>query len=185
MLNQPIQGIVATQGSSSGVLYTTADLSQLITGRGDVIANPSPGGPYFSCQAGRNCSSNPAIRGENYTMLTDYFVATVAPVGGTIVGMLQTATQRTNAKAMFDAFFATQAATQPDGGPPLIGNADGTQPWQVTLNDSNNPPAQVALGYEVISIQLQYLSVIEFLFINLEAGQTVTIQTQTQIGGAQ
>lgn len=183
MLNQPILGIVATQKSQSGTVYTTADLSVLIAGRGDVIANPSPGGPYFSCQSGRNASSNPAIRGENYTMLTDYFVASMGPAAGTIVGMLQTATQRLQAKAMFDAFFSTQAATQPDGGPPLIGNADGTQPWQVVLNDSNNPPAQVALGYEVISIKLQYLSVIEYLFVNLEAGQTVSIQTQTQVVG--
>jgi hypothetical protein len=62
----------------------------------------------------------------------------------------------------------------------LIGNASGSypngpQPWSITLNDSNNPPARVALGFEQADMAVQYLSVIDTLLINLQAGQSVQI----------
>lgn len=178
-LNKPISGIVGTQKSATGQAYTQADLTTLFAGRGDVIANPAPGGAYFAARSGRNCSSNAAIRGENYTMMTDFLAGSLATFVGQVVGQLQTQSQRQQAKATLDNFFQSLA----NANPPLIGNADGTQPWQVVLNASNNPANLVALGYERIDISVQYLAVIEELIVNLEGGQTVSITRNTLVQG--
>ena len=170
-LNKATQAIVGTQKSASGGTYSTADIAALVQGRVDVICNPVPGGAYFGPRIGRNSSSNAATRGENYTMLTNFIVASLKPVVGKVVGQLQNPTQRRQAKSMLDDFFAGLAS---EG---VIGTADGSQPWQVVLNATNNPPSQVAAGIETINIKVVYQSVIEFLIVNLEGGQTVTIES--------
>lgn len=171
-LNKRVQAIVGTQKSQTGSAYSPSDIAQLVAARGDVICNPVPGGSYFGVRIGRNASSNATIRGENYTMLSNYIIASMAAVVGSIVGMLQNPTQRRQAKGMLDNFFAT---LQNQG---IIGNAQGTQSWQVTLNATNNPPSQVAAGIEQINISVTYQSVIEFLLVNLTGGQTVTVTSQ-------
>jgi hypothetical protein len=170
-LNRAVQAVVGTQKSTSGASYSTADIAALVQGRVDVICNPVPGGSYFGPRIGRNSSSNGATRGENYTMLTNFIVASLKPVVGKVVGQLQNPTQRRQAKSMLDDFFSGLAS---EG---VIGTADGSQPWQVTLNSTNNPPSQVAAGIETIAIKVIYQSVIEFLIVNLEGGQTVTIES--------
>ncbi len=169
-LNRAVQGVVGTQKSESGANYSNADITALVQGRVDVICNPAPGGSYFAPRIGRNSSSNAATWGENYTMLTDYIIASLSPVIGKIVGQLQNPTQRRQAKSTLDNFFAGLAQNG------VIGTADGSQPWQVVLNATNNPAPQVAAGIEQINIKVVYQSVIEFLIVNLEGGQTVTIQ---------
>ena len=169
-LNRAVQGVVGTQKSESGANYSNADIAALVQGRVDVICNPAPGGSYFAPRIGRNSSSNAATWGENYTMLTDYIIASLSPVIGKIVGQLQNPTQRRQAKSELDNFFAGLAQNG------IIGTADGSQPWQVVLNATNNPAPQVAAGIEQINIKVIYQSVIEFLIVNLEGGQTVTIQ---------
>lgn len=171
-LNAQVQALVGTQRSSTGTAYSIADIAALIAGRVDVICNPAPGGPYFAPRTGRNSSSNATIWGENYPMLTNYIIASLAPVIGQVVGQLQNPTQRRQAKSTLDNFFATLA----QGG--IIGTADGSQPWQVILNASNNPPNQVSAGIEQVGIKVVYQSVIEFFIVNLEGGQTVTIESQ-------
>jgi len=94
----------------------------------------------------------------------------VASWAGSVVGQLQTATQRRQAKATMDNFFAGLWSLG------MIGNAQGTVPWQVAINDTTTPPQLAALGYEIAAVKVQYLSVIKFFVVNLEGGQTVTIQ---------
>jgi len=93
---------------------------------------------------------------------------------GIWIGTLQSAAQRLNAYAMLDQLMCSLWQQG------LIGNADGSwpngpQPWSITLNDSNNPPQRVALGFEQADMAVQYLSVIDTLLINLQAGQSVQI----------
>jgi hypothetical protein len=173
-LNKQMQGIVGTQKSYTGVPYTTADLQALAQAGIDVICNPIPAGNMFGCRNGRNTSSNAVIHGDNYTRMTNFLAFTIAGGMGIYVGTLQTKDQRRRAKTTLDSFLSN---LQQQG---LIGNASGTDAFQVVLDDTNNPFNRVALGYEQADVKVTYLSVVEFLIINLEGGQSVQIQRTTQ-----
>lgn len=175
-LNVEILGIVATQKTMSGGVYSDADLLALATARMDVICNPAPGGSYFAPRFGNSSSSDPTINGENYTMMTNFLAKSVGAWAGSNIGQLQTPTQRRQAKSTLDNFFVSLWTASPQ----QIGNAQGTIPWQVILDDTVNPAAQVTLGYEVAVVKVQYLSVIKFFIVNLQGGQTVTIAIQNQ-----
>jgi phage tail sheath protein FI len=149
--------------------YTVADLDVLARAGIDVICNPAPGGKYFACRNGYNTSSNRAVRGDNYTRMTNYIAKTLANGMGYYVGQLQTPDERRRAKTTLDAFLALLQFTG------LIGTADGSPCFKVVLDASNNPQSTVALGYQFPNVQVIYLSVIEFFVISLEGGQTVTI----------
>jgi hypothetical protein len=176
-LNKPLYGIVGTQKSASGLAYTSADLQTLALAGIDVIANPVPGGSYFGVRIGHNSSSSPVTQGDNYTRMTNYIAATLNRGMGIYVGKLQTPTVRKNAKATLDAFFSGLYQQN------MIGTASGTSlPWQTILDDSNNPPTRVALGYMQADVQVIYLSVIEKFIINVEGGQSVQIsRVSTQL----
>ena len=171
-LNKQMSAVVGTQKSSSNTVYSAADLQVLATSGIDVIANPCPGGAYFGANIGRNCSSNAVIHGDNYTRLTNFIAATLNAWMGQVVGLLQNPTTRRQAFSLLDQFFFSLWQQG------LIGNADGTQPYQVVLNDSNNPPARVALGYMQANVQVQYQSVIEYMLTEIEGGQSVQITRQ-------
>ncbi len=169
-LNKRMLGVVGTQKSMTGIPYTQADLQDLAMGSIDVIANPVPGGNYFGCRNGRNASSNPVIRGDNYTRMTNYIAATISRGIGIYIGQLQSADTRRRAKTTLDAFFAN---LQQQG---LIGTPSGRgDAFQTILDDSNNPFNRVALGYMQADVKVTYLSVIEFFLVNIEGGQSVEI----------
>lgn len=169
-LNKRLLGVVGTQKSITGIPYTQADLQDLAMGSIDVISNPVPGGNYFGCRNGRNASSNPVVRGDNYTRMTNYIASTIHRGIGIYIGQLQSADTRRRAKTTLDAFFAN---LQQQG---LIGTPSGRgDAWQVVLDDSNNPFNRVALGYMQADVKVTYLSVIEFFLVNIEGGQSVQI----------
>ena len=62
----------------------------------------------------------------------------------------------------------------------MIGTPDGSPAFQVVLDNSNNLPQRVALGYMQADVKVIYLSVIEYLLVSMEVGQTVQITRQTQ-----
>lgn len=169
-LNKPLYGIVGTQKTYANQVYSNADLGQLANNGLDVITNPSPGGNYFSVRIGHNTSSNAVIHGDNYTRLTNYIAFTFNAVMGKYVGMLQTVTERLNAKNTLQAFLANM---QQQG---MIGSVNGGPAFQVTLDATNNPSSRVALGYQQADVKVVYLSVIEYFVINVEGGQSVQIQ---------
>lgn len=173
-LNKQMWGIVGTQKSVSGLTYSNAELAFLAQAGLDVITNPCPGGDYFGARIGHNASSNPAVWGDNYTRMTNYIASTINKGMGIYVGQLQTPDERRRAKVTLDAYFAELAQFG------MIGTPDGlSQPWQVTLNNSNNPFNLVALGYQIADVQVTYLSVIEKFIINLQGGQTVQVVRQS------
>jgi uncharacterized protein len=175
-LNQQLYGIVGTQKSQTGIQYTNADLQALSSAGIDVICNPCPGGAYFGCRLGINTSSNLAVNGDNYTRLTYFIARTIAQGCGSYVGQLQTPQERLEAKTTLSAFFSNLQTLG------MIGTADGSDAFQVTLDDSNNPQTLVALGYQFAYCQVIYLAVIRYFIIDLEGGQTVTITDQLPTG---
>lgn len=177
-LNKSINGVVATQKSSTGVPYQPgSDLQTLVSGRMDVIATPCPGGSYFGCQTGHNTSSNASIFGDNYTRMTNFLAVTLANGIGPFIGTLSTPGQMRRAKASIDGFFSNVQYTAKLIGDP--GNQGAPPAWQTTLDASNNPQNQLAAGIEQASVQVTYQSVTEKFVISIQGGQTVTIARAT------
>ena len=175
-LNKPLLGIVGTQKSSQQQQYSDAELQVLGQAGIDVIANPVPGGNYFACRFGRNTSSNPVIRGDNYTRLTNFIAATINAGMGLYIGRIITKDLIGQAKATLDAFFADLARQG------IISNPAGTDPWFVKLDLDNNPQTRTALGYLQADVKVQYGPILEFLLVNLEGGQSVAItRTRTTL----
>ena len=171
-LNKQLYGIVGTQKSMQNQTYSSADLQALVEAGIDLVTNPVPGGSYFGARVGHNSSSNQVIQGDNYTRMTNYIAATLNAGMGIYVGLLQTPTVRAQAAATLDNFLYN---LEQQG---QIGTADGSQAYSVVLDDSNNPPSRVALGYMQADVQVIYLSVIEKFLVNIEGGQSVQIVSQ-------
>lgn len=174
-LNKPLYGIVGTQKSFNNLTYSNAELALLVAAGIDLIANPAPAGNIFAVRVGHNSSSNAVINGDNYTRMTNYIAATINKGMGIFIGQLQSQTSRRNAKATLDQFFTGLWDQR------LIGNADGSIPFSVVLDSTNNIPSRVALGYMQADVLVTYLSVIEKFLINVQGGQSVVIsRTSTQ-----
>ena len=177
-LNKPLYGVVASQksgtpGSPSVAGYSGAELSVLLGAGIDVIANPQPGGAYWGVRGGHNSSSNAATNGDNYTRLTNFIAATLAAGMGKFVGQVINAD-------LFRRIRATQLSfLQNLLGQRILGSTDGTQPFSVICDTSNNPAARTQLGYVQSDAQVQYQAINEKFVVNLEGGQTVQVTRQT------
>lgn len=172
-LNKPLYGIVGTQKSYQSLNYSAAELQALGQAGIDVITNPVPGGNYFGARFGHNSSSNAVTNGDNYTRMTNYIAYTLNAGMGQYIGQLQSKTVRRNAAATISSF--CDGMWQQN----MIGNAQGTMPYSVQIDDANNPQSRVALGYMQADVKVQYLSVIEKFLINVEGGQSVVISRQS------
>lgn len=165
-LNKPLYSIVGTQRTKLNRPYSDADLKALGQAGIDVITNPVPGGAYFGLRFGRNSSSNPVVRGDNYTRMTNYIAATLDKGMGRYVGLPNSARNRGRAKVTLDAFLGAMLA------------AEMIEDFEVKIDESNNPPNRRALGYMQADVRVRYLGIIEFLILNLEGGQSVQITRQ-------
>ena len=58
----------------------------------------------------------------------------------------------------------------------MIGDVNGGPAFGVRIDKSNNPDDRVALGYMTADVQVKYLSIVWFFLVNLEGGQTVSVQ---------
>jgi uncharacterized protein len=167
-LNKQVFGLVGTQKSATGQAYQTGDIQTLISARMDVIASPSQGGSYFGCQTGRNCSSQAAINGDNYTRMNNFLAVTFATALGPFIGGVGTAEEAGDAKASIDAFMTT---LQTEG---IIGSGPGAaDPWSSSVAQTNPQGIQLA----TLAVTLQAITIA--LVLNLQAGQTVTTTTST------
>lgn len=169
-LNKQLYGVVGTQRSAANRPYSTAELQQLAEAGIDVVTNPVPGGNYFGCRIGHNTSSNTATNGDNYTRLTNYIASTINAGMGRFIGRLQTPSERREAKVTLESFLANM---EQQG---QIGTANGDISYSVRLDDSNNPKSRVALGYQQADVKVIYLSIVEKFLVNVEGGQTVTVE---------
>jgi hypothetical protein len=178
-LNKQIYGVVSSQksgapGSPTYSTYATADLSALLGAGIDVISNPQPGGAYWGVRGGHNTSSNDVIDGDNYTRLTNYIAATLSSGMGQYVGQLVNTTLFQNIKATLLSFLSGMLSQG------LLGSTNGTLPFAVVCDRSNNPLSRTALGYVQSDVQVQYQAINEKFIVNVQGGQSVVVsQTAT------
>jgi phage tail sheath protein FI len=181
-LNKPLYGVVGTQragvpGSGGTTGYSTAELTVLLGSGLDVIANPQPGGSFWGVRGGHNSSSNAGTNGDNYTRLTNYIAATLAAGMGVYVGQVINA-------GLFRRIRSTQMSfLQALLGQGILGSTDGSLPFSVICDVSNNPPIRTGLGYVQSDAQIQYQAINERFIVNLEGGQTVQVTRQTLPSG--
>lgn len=185
-LNKPLYGVVGSQksgnpGSSQNQVYSEADLQTLFGAGIDVIANPQPGGAYWGVRCGHNSATESAVNGDSYTRLTNYIAATLAAGMGRFVGEVINASLFQQIRATLLSFLQNLL------GQGILGSADGSLPFSVVCDTSNNPPARTSLGYVQADVQVQYQGINEKFIVNVEGGQTVQVQRQTlptgQVGG--
>lgn len=171
-LNKAMQGISATQKTNENQIYSDADLLQLETGNLDVITKPIPASDSaFGIRLGINTSSNAVINGDNYTRMINFLAQTFINGLGPFIGQPQTPDVRRQAKATLDSFLQNLATLG------MIGNVNGGPAFRVILDATNNPSDRVALGYMQADVQVTLFSIIMQFVVNLQAGQSVQIQT--------
>jgi phage tail sheath protein FI len=181
-LNKQLYSVVGTQwsgppNSAQVSTYSDSELQVLFQSGIDVIANPQPGGAYWGVRCGHNTSSNPAIHGDNYTRLTNYIAATLAAGMGQFVGQVINS-------SLFQQIRSTQLSfLQNLYGQGVLGSTDGSLPFSVICDSSNNPQSMTSLGFVQSNAQVQFQSINEMFIVNVEGGQTVIVQRQTLPSG--
>ena len=176
-LNKPLYSVIGTQRSGAPAsgqtsTYSDAELQVLFENGIDVISNPQPGGSFWGVRCGHNTSSNPATDGDNYTRLTNYIAATLAAGMGQFVGQVINAGLFQKVRSTQLSFLQTLLAQG------VLGSLDGSPPYSVICDGSNNPPARTNLGFVQSDAQVQFQSINEKFIVNVEGGQTVVVQHQ-------
>jgi len=181
-LNKPLYSVIGTQWSgapNTGQVstYSDAELQILFQSGIDVIANPQPGGAYWGVRCGHNTSTNVTIHGDNYTRLTNYIAATLAAGMGQFIGQVINT-------ALFQQIRSTQLSFLLNlFSQGILGSIDGSLPFSVICDSSNNPQSMTNLGFVQSNAQVQFQSINEMFIVNVEGGQTVIVQRQTLPGG--
>lgn len=179
-LNKQINGIVATQKSLEGKTYSDSDLSQLYTAGIDVITLGIPASASaFGARLGINTSSNNQTNTDNYPRMINFLGNTILYGMAPYIGQTQTPDTRLSAKNAIQSFLSTLASSTLSGGP-MIGDVNNpgslSAAFKVTLDATNNPSTQVALGFMQCDVQVVLFSIIQYLVVNLDAAQNITIQ---------
>ncbi len=174
-LNKPLFGIVGTQISHENRTYSNAELQQLAEAGIDVITNPIPAGRQFGVRIGHNTSTNAVIQGDNYTRMTHFIAATLDRGMGLFVGRLHSVDERRKVATTLSHFFSNLESQG------LIGDANGGAAFSVQIDQRNNPPERVSLGYLQADVKVKYLSIIEKFLINVEGGQSVQVARQSTL----
>ena len=66
----------------------------------------------------------------------------------------------------------------------LLGSADGSLPFTVVCDTSNNPASRTSLGYVQSDAQIAYQAINQKFIVNIAGGQTVQVQAQALPGAA-
>lgn len=169
-LNKPANGIVGTQKTNEGRVYSDAELSQLRTGRIEVITRPLPvSQSQFGCRLGINTSSNPLEQTDNYPRMVNFLGLTILNAMGQFIGQPQTPTVRLQCSALIETFLSNLFTLG------MIGDVnqpgDPNAAYKVILDDSNNPNSRVALGFMQADVQVNIFSIIQYLVVNLSVQQ--------------
>ena len=177
-LNKSIYCVIGSQtsgtpGSGQSTSYSAAELAVLLGTGIDVICNPQPGGSYWGVRGGHNTSSDSAVDGDNYTRLTNYIAATLASGMGQFVGQVINADLFQSIRSAQLSFLQNMLSQG------LLGSTDGTLPFSVICDSSNNPSSMTGLGYVRSDAQVQYQAINEKFIVNIEGGQTVQVAVQT------
>jgi hypothetical protein len=177
-LNKPLYGVVGSQksgapGSAQTTSYSAAELGALLGVGIDVIANPQPAGSFWGVRGGHNSSSNAAVNGDNYTRMTNYIAATLNAGMGVYVGQVINSTLFRRIRSTLLAFLQNMLTQG------LLGSTDGSVPFGVVCDTTNNPASRTGVGYVQADTQVQYQAINEKFIVNIEGGQTVQVTRQT------
>lgn len=180
-LNKRLTGIIGSQKSglaSSGqaLTYSGAELEALFTAGIDVVCSPAPGGSYWAVRCGHNSSSNAVVAGDSYTRMTNFIAQTLAAGMGGYVGSVINATLLSNIRATLLGYLSGLLQQN------ILGSVDGTLPYAVVCDASNNSPARTSLGYVQADVQVRYQGINEKFIVNLQGGQSVTVSTGNDQG---
>ena len=166
-LNKQVYGVVGTQKSYANQVYSSAELQTLAQAGIDVITNQIPAGNQFGARFGHNSSSLFSIHGDNYTRMTNFLAYTLNSAMGIFVGRLQSQqandSTRREVKSTIDNFLE------------VLVQQKMIDAYQTQCDLGNNLPQRIAAGYLQVDVKVRYLSVVEYLIVNLEGGQTVVI----------
>jgi uncharacterized protein len=181
-LNKQIYSVIGSQRSgapSSGqaTAYSSAELGALLQAGIDVICNPQPGGNFWGVRGGINSSSSATVNGDSYTRLTNYIAETLAAGMGKYVGQVINTDLFRNIRSTQLAFLGGML------GQGMLGSLDGSLPYSVICDASNNPSTRTGLGYVQSDAQVQYQAINERFIVNVEGGQTVQVSRQTLPAG--
>jgi len=177
-LNKPIQGIIGTQKTQSGLPYTDSDLQIIGNSQMDVVGvNPMVGTTYFSCLFGKNTSSNPVTQGDEYTQITYFLAKSLFKIGAPYVGAVQTIAERLQALTSILQFLALISVPVALGGPGILSSLTGGQPYQVILNATNNSQTSAALGFQNAYVKCVYGPIVRYFIFSLEGGASVIVST--------
>jgi hypothetical protein len=181
-LNKQIFGVIGSQRSGqpqSGEAssYSSAELATLFSAGIDLIANPQPAGSFWGVRGGKNSSSDTTRNGDNYARLTNFIARTLSMGMGQFVGSVITVSLFQNIRGTLLSFLQNMLNQG------LLGSSDGTLPYSVICDSSNNPLSRTGLGYVQANVQIQYQSINEKFIISLEGGQTVQVAKQTLPSG--
>jgi hypothetical protein len=188
-LNKPLYSIAGSQkqgspGTAQAQTYSAAELQQLFSAGIDVIANPGGGGlNIWTVRCGHNSSSNPVANGDYYTRLTNYIAATLQAGMGRYLG-------QTINSDLFNRIRATEMSflSALVGQKMLAVQPDGSLPFSVVCDTSNNPQARQALGYVQSDATIRYQGINEKFIVNMQGGASVVVTRQTlptgQVGSA-
>ena len=105
--------------------------------------------------------------------MTNYIAETLAAGMGLYVGQVINTTLFQNIRSTQLSFLNNMY------GQGLLGSADGSLPFSVICDTSNNPLSRTSLGYVQSDTQIQYQAINERFIVNVEGGQTVQVSRQT------
>lgn len=168
-LNKPLNGAVGTQSLLLGKAYSYSDLQTLSQARMDVITIDLTLSNNLVHRLGINSSSNQVTAGDEYTRVVTFLAKSIQVIASPFIGSNMTPTEMTNAKVALQQFLQL---AQNNG---IIYTFNGSQPYQVVLDNSNNSQATAALGYQYAFIKVIIGPIVRYFIINLEAGSSVTI----------
>lgn len=170
-LNKPIQGIVGTQSTVLGKVYTYSDFQALAAARMDIITLDKTITNNFVHRLGINTSSNPITFGDEYPRVMFFLAKSIQIIGAQYIGANMTSTEMLQAKVALQQFLAL---AQTNG---IIYTFNGTQAYQVVLDTTNNTQATAALGYQYAYVKAIIGPIVRYFIINLEGGSSVTISS--------
>jgi hypothetical protein len=181
-LNKQLYGIIGSQTSGQPqsremLSYSSADLATLFSAGIDVISNPQPAGSFWGVRGGRNSASDVTRNGDNYARLTNFISETLSAGMGQYVGQVITGSLYQSIRGTLLSFLHNMFSQG------LLGSADGSLPYSVICDNSNNPATMTGLGYVQANVQVQYQAINEKFIISLEGGQTVQVAMQTLPAG--
>lgn len=179
--NKPMYGFVGTTRTRDRQPYTNPEIARLETAGINFITNPIPYGNVFGMRHNQNGSSDGNINGMNYTRMTNFLAQSFAAVGGKFIGLLQSS--KPNDQLRADVFATFSAFLTKLEQPTLFGGTGQIDAYSLICDLSNNTKTTIGQGYLNVEVAVRYLAVVRFFIVDLTAGQTVVIVSETSPNG--